>query len=96
MTKQKGLRVEQVLLILKVIGIDPPEFFAELYEWPGAPYGGSRPALAPMDPGPAEAQQREFQEVRGLLHGLVGLLLEKRVISGEKLRVAVEAAEREP
>ena len=26
--KQKALRVEQVLLILKVIGVDPAEFFA--------------------------------------------------------------------
>lgn len=34
-------------------------------------------------------------ELRGLPHGLVGLLAEKRVISGEELRVAVEGAERE-
>ncbi len=29
-TKQKSPRVEQVLLILGVIGVDPAEFFAEL------------------------------------------------------------------
>ena len=32
-----------------------------------------------------EAQQREFQELTRQLHGLVGLLIEKRVVSGEEL-----------
>ena len=95
LTKQKALRVEQVLLILNVIGVDPVEFFAELYGWPGAPYAASGPALAPMDPEQAEERQREIQELRGLLNGVVGLLVEKGVIGGEELRVAVEAAERE-
>ena len=31
LTKQKALRVEQVLLILRVIGVDPGDFFLELY-----------------------------------------------------------------
>ena len=31
LTKQKALRVEQVLLILQVVGDDPGAFFAELY-----------------------------------------------------------------
>ncbi len=31
LTKQKSLRVEQVLLILNVIGVDSAAFFAELY-----------------------------------------------------------------
>ena len=34
LTKQKSLRVEQVLLILNVIGVDPAEFYAELYHLP--------------------------------------------------------------
>lgn len=34
LTKQKSLRVEQVLLILEVIGVDPGEFFGELYHYP--------------------------------------------------------------
>ena len=91
-TKQKSLRVEQVLLILGVIGIDPAEFFAELYAPPAALYTVSGPAPARVDPGQPQAHQRDFQELRALL----GLLVEKWVISGEKLRVAVEAAEREP
>ena len=34
LTKQKSLRVEQVLLILEVIGVKPGEFFGELYHFP--------------------------------------------------------------
>jgi transcriptional regulator with XRE-family HTH domain len=34
LTKQKSLRVEQVLLILEVIGVEPGEFFGELYRFP--------------------------------------------------------------
>ncbi len=45
-TKAKALRIEQVLLILNIIGIDPAEFFAELYGPPGAPYATARPGPA--------------------------------------------------
>ena len=34
LTRQKSLRVEQVLLILNVIGVEPAEFYAELYRLP--------------------------------------------------------------
>ncbi len=40
LTKQKALRLEQVLLILKVIGVEPREFFLELYV-PGTGAGHS-------------------------------------------------------
>lgn len=33
LTKQKSLRVEQVLLILSVIGVEPAEFYGELYHY---------------------------------------------------------------
>ena len=36
LTKQKSLRIEQVLLILNVIGVDPSEFFGELYHFPAS------------------------------------------------------------
>ncbi len=41
LTKQKSLRIEQVLLILNVIGVDPSEFFGELYHFtaPGLGHG---------------------------------------------------------
>ena len=96
LTKQKSLRVEQVLLILKVIDVDPVDFFAELYGWRAPTYAAPEPARAPLDPGQAEEQQREIQQLRGLLHGLVDLLNKKQMIAGEELRVAVEEAEQEP
>ncbi len=71
-----------MLLILKVIGIEPEEFFRELY-WPGAPYAASRAVAAP---GPAEELQDQLRGVQDLLRGLVQLLVEKRVISGEELQ----------
>ncbi len=95
LTKQKSLRVEQVLLILNVIGVDPVEFYGELYTPPGPAYAPVRPSLAPVDPGQAEEQQREFQELRGLLDGVVGLLIEKKLITSRDLRASAVAAERE-
>ena len=76
LTKQKSLRIEQVLLILNVIGIEPTEFFAELY--PGAvPYA----AGSALD----EEQQRAFQELRALLDSVVKLLLKKRLVTDKEL-----------
>ena len=96
LTKKKCLRLEQVLLILKVIGIEPVEFFRELYGQPGAPYAASRAAQRPVEPRQADEQQREFQELRAQLHGLVGLLLRKKLITSRDLRAAAVAAEQEP
>ena len=48
LTKQKTLRVEQILLILNVIGVTPEDFFSEIFQF-GA-----------FGPG-AEAQQRKGQ-----------------------------------
>ena len=96
LTKQKSLRVEQVLLILKVIDVDPEDFFAELYGWRERRFTAPEPPQAPLEPAQAEAQQREILHLRGLLHGLVDLLNRKQMIDDEELRVAVEEADREP
>ena len=74
-TKQKALRVEQVLLILRVIGVDPREFFSELYRW--------HPGYS------AAAGNDDFSELRRDIHGLANLLLEKQLISLEELSAAV-------
>jgi len=95
LTKQKSLRVEQVLLILQVIRVDPRDFFAELYSMPGPLYAASRPPRPLPSPAPAKPQQDPFGELRTMLDGLVRLLVEKQLISGEELTVAAEAAERE-
>lgn len=87
LTKQKSLRVEQVLLILDVIGIDPADFFSELYHYPRAP-------VAYRDVGPAAPHGDDlgssFEEVRGLVRGLVWLLIDKEVIDVDELTAAVK------
>jgi transcriptional regulator with XRE-family HTH domain len=86
LTKQKALRVEQVLLILDVVGIEPRDFFEELYGtsiFPGA---------AVRDPEEAARLRRELQSLRSLVHGLTDLLLGEKVITGEDLSSAVDEA----
>ena len=95
-TKAKALRVEQVLLILNIIGVDPAEFFAELYGHPEAPHAAASPDQAPTYPGHAEAQQRELRGLQAQLQAMVGHLLEKKLITSRDLRAAVAAADREP
>ncbi len=91
LTKQKALRVEQVLLILSVVGIDPREFFQELYG--AAFYRG--PRLQTQEAG-EETLHRELEELRSLVHGLADLLLGEGLITAEDLSVAVETVGREP
>jgi transcriptional regulator with XRE-family HTH domain len=89
LTKQKSLRVEQVLLMLNVIGIDPATFFAELYPPETSAYfdrsaGPGHPAAVP---------QGDYREVQALLRGLVDLLVNREIISAEELSVAVHSGE---
>lgn len=108
LTKQKSLRVEQVLLILGVIGVSPQEFFGELYNigpaavqageyaapMPGrAPYNVSAVAEMADREGFAGDFVRSFREVRSLLRGLLRLMVDKKVIAVEELDAAVRSAE---
>ncbi len=88
LTKQKALRVEQVLLVLSVIGIDPREFFQELY---GAPLYHTK--TMPMTSPEEEARlHQDLKSLRAMVHGLADLLLGENVISAEDLSSAVETA----
>ncbi len=89
LTKQKSLRVEQVLLILSVIGIEPPELYAEIYGYrlPTATSHTTSPSSAETD--------QAIQELRRELHGLVEVLLERRIITTEELSAAVRSANRD-
>ncbi len=92
LTKQKALRVEQVLLVLSVVGIDPREFFQELYATPL--YPGAR---SPRPNAEEEARlRRELENLRAMVHGLTDLLLGEKVISAEDLSMAVEGAGGKP
>lgn len=86
LTKQKALRIEQVLFILGVLGIDPAEFFGELYGTP--PY--YRAQQTPLD----VDMDRELEELRGLVRGLGKLLLDRNLISAEELDAALQDGDR--
>ncbi len=90
LNRQKCLRYEQVLLILKVIGIDPAAFFAELYGLEGP--SGSRLGLrSPQTKASSNGDlDREIGQVKASLESLVGLLLEKRIVTGRDLRASMQ------
>ncbi len=89
MTRQKKLRVDQVLAVLDVIGVTPAEFFAELYWHAGVP-----PAVSPL---PASAPiPTDFAETRAMTQGLVKLLLARRIITPEDLAAATRVGEVTP
>ena len=92
LTKQKSLRVEQVLLILSVIGVDPAEFFAELY-YPGGAVGFENAGIYSRRTQESWAGgdevTRDFEEMRSLVRGLVWLLIEKDLIDVDELTATV-------
>ncbi len=95
LTKQKSLRVEQVLLILDVIGVDPAEFFAELYHGAAAPgSAGWRPAGGFQQP--AGQLASGLEEMRSMVRGLVWLLIDKEMIDVDELTATVKARKDDP
>ena len=92
LTKQKALRVEQVLLILNVLGVDPREFFQELYATAFVPAR----SMSIEDTREGARLRRELEDLRSLVHGLTDLLLGAGLIGVEDLSSAVETAGREP
>ena len=90
-TKQKSLRLEQVLAILHVIGIEPDAFFAELYS------GSLRAGIGQPHPRrTGELPHRQLDEMTALLRSLTKLLRQKGIITDNGLREAVEAARHDP
>lgn len=91
-TKQKSLRLDQVLLILSVIGVKPADFFAELYQ--PLQYHGRAPA--PIEPSAAAVMSRELPRLKAYLLAVRKLLLDRGLISVDELEAAVDAADRRP
>ncbi len=85
-TKQKSLRIEQVLAILHVVGIEPDAFFAELYR------GSPRSDIGHHQPSSHTPPHQQLDEMTALLRGLTALLRQKGLITGTGLREAVEVA----
>ncbi len=106
LTKQKSLRIEQVLLILNVIGVDPGAFFGDLYHFSAGgdfdgPQGYRRYSAGSgfegggagsAEGGSTEELTRSFEELQSLMRGLVRLLTSKGLVEADELSVAVNVA----
>ncbi len=103
LTKQKSLRVEQILLILNVIGVDPSEFYSELYQLRSPSRAGledfgqgryrAAPFAAAVERVSAAEHDGGFRSMKSLLRGLVRLLVDKEVITIDELSAAVKACD---
>lgn len=80
LTKQKSLRVEQVLQILDVIGIEPAEFFAELFKWSQDDGGLAKGGGYVSDPVAELEMRRKLDRLQNTLEGLVRLLVDKELL----------------
>ncbi len=100
LTKQKSLRVEQVLLILETIGVDPAEFYCELYHIESVESGlrnlddyldgQRRDGLANgVAESAADGRPVGHEDLRTMLRSVVRLLIEKNVINADELNHAV-------
>ena len=95
LTKQKSLRVEQVLRILQVIGVEPADFYRELYRFPepdGVEAGGAYAPVRRGEPGiaseiaqtaPRDGFSAERKKVEQSLLQLAQMLVDKQLISEE-------------
>ncbi len=77
-TRQKNLRLDQVLSILLVIGVEPGIFFGELYAV--APRHQSQPSALP---------NQELKQMKSMLQGLTEVLVERGLITQRGLSQAV-------
>lgn len=106
--KQKALRLEQLLLILATIGVECRDFFAELYPplpQPEVPvryvdaYASargetpSRAAPAGAGAGDALSDVRDCSELRAVLRAVVGVLVDKGLVTLEEMLTAIRAAD---
>ena len=93
-TKQKALRVEQVLLILQVIGVEPAEYFSELFQTPEPTYRGAGPGSWASDARRTE-EVRRLADTDALLDSVVELLLKAGLFTRDELSAAIQVADRE-
>ena len=97
LTQQKALRVEQVLLILNVVGVDPAEFFGEVFSLESGPSGRgqvsrrSAPRRAP-DRHRASGNAAALQEMSMEYEALVEALMRKELIELSELEAYVRRA----
>ncbi len=90
-TRQKNLRMDQILRILGVISVPPEEFFGELYQDPEAPGATARQRSA-QEGGVSDPLRQELGRVHLLLRALVKVLLDKRIVTSGALKIAEREA----
>lgn len=112
LTKQKSLRVEQVLMILETIKVDPKDFYAELYQFPRPEFRlrgvddyvettFGEPLLGPglfVDAAGESYGEfyRNYRQLRAMVRGLVQLMVDKDIVSLEEIIAAAKAADPDP
>ncbi len=90
--KQKSLRVSQLLAILKVIGVEPGTFFAELYvASPRARRGHGKKGRQRTSAADDGQLWRDFEELCRLHHGLQDLLVQKQLVTASEVSKAAKA-----
>lgn len=91
-TRQKALRLEQILAILHVIGISPTEFFGELYGFDRSSGGYQHDLLGPGTPSDHELQ-RQLTITRHLVESYGELLVSKQLLGRDEVEQALRQAE---
>ena len=97
LTKQKALRLEQVLLVLNVIGVAPETFFSELYvdslnTGAATHHGMTSQRIKPQGAPIATRESHEIERLTSLVKGLIKLLADRELITAAGLSEAVKAA----
>ncbi len=88
LNREKNLRLDQVLMILKVINVKPEDFWGEIYQF-GETYRPDQPGrqAAPALPeAPDESTMADdLRRSKRLLDGVVTVLTQKRLITADDL-----------
>ncbi len=102
LTKQKTLRIEQVLMILNVIDVKPEVFWDEIYLFSerGAGRrarrrGARRRVAAPPSFPDGDGVDNGLRRIRLLYDGIVSVLTQKHLIDATDLEAAIERAKRQ-
>ena len=95
LTRQKSLRLDQILQILNVINLDPAEFWAEVFQFgqfsdvrPGRQ--GRREGRAVPTPETDTTMLDDLRRIRALLDAVVSVLAGKNLLTTGELDAAAE------
>lgn len=92
--KQKPVCIDHVVMILSVLGVEPADFYAEVFPAPERPDPGRR-RRSRRDRSELSTDREAVRRLRAFLDRLVFVLEQKKLITARELERAVEAAERE-